>query len=501
MRTTWAAAAVIAGAMAWTARARGAEAPAPPPPQRLDLARQLLDNRERRPEAVRLCEEIVADGRADPKEKQAAFVVLAEAHRRQEKWDEALKAADRLRQAFPQDREAERTALVLQADVYRQAKKDAEAVVVLRDLLQRQPDDKLAGAEARVRLARLLLSANKNDEALAEATQAASLDPGDETRVAEALGHVAEAAWRLGDMDRAAAALKRLIESRALEKRDEWQRRDLQSRYGQALRRLKRFDEARAYYAALEKAQADRRQAADWGREAVDVAIEEERWDDALKAAERVFTAYPDVPDPWPHVQRRIVDILVRKGAPEEALKAARICLDAATDERGILDAARLVAETFRAADKDLGRANAFIHFQRLGPAGEDGKPGTADDLASPLEALGYPSYPERERAFAEARKRAGDDARAMRLRALTYLYTARPKEALRCFLDAFARCGTDEFQAMGQDMILIGARAVRGHPAGLDAFFDFVNFGPAGPDGKTGTADDLADPFAPLLK
>jgi hypothetical protein len=53
----------------------------------------------------------------------------------------------------------------------------------------------------------------------------------------------------------------------------------------------------------------------------------------------------------------------------------------------------------------------------------------------------------------------------------------------------------------MGQDMVLIGARAVRGHPVGLDVFFQFVNYGPAGPDGKPGTADDLADPFAPLLK
>jgi hypothetical protein len=54
---------------------------------------------------------------------------------------------------------------------------------------------------------------------------------------------------------------------------------------------------------------------------------------------------------------------------------------------------------------------------------------------------------------------------------------------------------------AAGHDMILIGVRAVRGHSVGLDAFYNFVNYGPAGPDGKPGTADDLADPFAALLK
>jgi hypothetical protein len=58
-----------------------------------------------------------------------------------------------------------------------------------------------------------------------------------------------------------------------------------------------------------------------------------------------------------------------------------------------------------------------------------------------------------------------------------------------------------DEIQSAGLEMVVIGARAARGHAVGLDAFLHFVNYGPAGPDGKLKTADDLADPFAPLLK
>ena len=53
----------------------------------------------------------------------------------------------------------------------------------------------------------------------------------------------------------------------------------------------------------------------------------------------------------------------------------------------------------------------------------------------------------------------------------------------------------------MGQDLIVIGARAVRGHAVGLKDFADYVNYGPAGPDAKPGTADDLKSPFEPLLK
>ena len=41
---------------------------------------------------------------------------------------------------------------------------------------------------------------------------------------------------------------------------------------------------------------------------------------------------------------------------------------------------------------------------------------------------------------------------------------------------------------------------AVQGHGIGLDKFYAFAYYGPAGPDAKPGTADDLADPFAPLL-
>jgi hypothetical protein len=47
--------------------------------------------------------------------------------------------------------------------------------------------------------------------------------------------------------------------------------------------------------------------------------------------------------------------------------------------------------------------------------------------------------------------------------------------------------------------MIALGVRGVAGHCCDLDRFYAFVRYGPAGPDGKLGTADDLKDPFAEL--
>ena len=45
-----------------------------------------------------------------------------------------------------------------------------------------------------------------------------------------------------------------------------------------------------------------------------------------------------------------------------------------------------------------------------------------------------------------------------------------------------------------------MGLRDVRGHRVKLDEAIQFVAWGPNGPDGSAGTADDLSDPFAQWL-
>jgi len=482
---------------AWSAEGPPAEASVA---AKLDRAAEAGQRREQQAEALKICEEIVASAQAEPKDKVAAFTLMADVYRRQEKFGDAVAALDRMLKATAGDAAVEQKAYLLQGDILHQAKKYAEAAAKLRELIARQPDSKPGAAEARVKIAQALLSINQKPllaEAYDEAAKAADLDPRNDKLVADALYSMVEAAWRADDMAKAAPALARLVDAKYLGKRDSWQQVDLRSRHGQCLRRLKKFDEARAYYAAIEKIETEPRQAAYWGVQVAETLAEEGRDDEALKAYEQVFVAHPDVTDLWYGAQRKIAEIHLKKGRFEEALKAARICLEAARDEAAVAENIRTIAEALKGMDKNVARANAFIACQRFGPAGEGGGGGPRN----PLEAYGYPSCAERDKAFEEARRRAGDDAKSMRFRAFTYIYTGKPKEALRCFMEAFARAGSDEFQAMGQDMVLIGARAVRGNPAGLEAFFQFVNYGPAGPDGKPGTADDLADPFAPLLK
>jgi tetratricopeptide (TPR) repeat protein len=254
-------------------------------------------------------------------------------------------------------------------------------------------------------------------------------------------------------------------------------------------------------YAAFEAEETDGQQAQAWAMMAGDVHVAAGKYDEALAAYERVFVAHSGRTYYWHQAQERIVEALRRKGDYAGALSAGRVLMDAAWDRNTIVSATRTTAELLKALDGHVGRANELLNYQRFGPAGEDGKAGTKDDLNDPLADVPYPKLPQRERALAEARTRAGDDATASRFRAATFTYTGHPTQALKMYLDAFARATAREFQSAGYDMIVVGARAVRGHAVGLETFFDFVNHGPNGPDGRKGTADDLDDPFAPLLK
>ena len=492
---------VLLAATAWPLGAALGATPAIPLSQRLRQAAEMAESRARQTEALALCKRVLDEASSDAADKVAALQIIIDVYRRQSKFDEAIKTADRLREMFPSDKAVEQQAFLLQADLYSQWKKDDQALAMYQELLRRQPESKAGAAGICLKIAALHLKEKRYAECCNEAAKAMTLAPEDGRRMAETLFLTVEALWRAEDMEKCAASFPKLLEAKVLAARDPNEQRDLRFRYAQCLRRLKRYDDAAAHCAACEKAETDPRVGADWCMQAGDIRAEQERYDDALAAYERVFTAHPEVTDAWWNAQRRIAELLAKKGAAEEALKAARVCMDACTDEKALADIVRMMADMLRSQDKNLGRANALISYQRFGPAGEGGKAGDAGELKDPLAGVGYPSYPAREQVFAEARKQAGADARAMRYRAMTYLYTGHPKEALRCFMDAFGRASSDEMSAAGHDMIVIGARAVRGHSVGLDAFYNFVNYGPAGPDGKPGTADDLADPFAALLK
>ena len=216
------------------------------------------------------------------------------------------------------------------------------------------------------------------------------------------------------------------------------------------------------------------------------------KYDEAISLYEKVFTEHPEASDRWFATEKSIALTLAKKGDLPAAAQAAHLCLDGASSIQQFDEAAMLSAGILSATDSNLIRANQLIGFAQNG---------STDGTPSPMDAVGYPSLPAREAAFATIRQQAGDNAVAARLRAFTHLFTGKPREALPHFADAFRKSSTStDLQRSTPDLVLVGLRAVHGTKAGLDVAVRFVSFGPDGPDGTPHTADDIADPFAAFV-
>lgn len=470
------------------------------------LVRRASDLRHQRKyrDSIAQCESILAISKASNEQRVEAFDILIDVYRRQRKWADVIKVAERMRRAFPEDKANGARSLLVASDAYRDWGKYTESVTAAQQAVEQYPDQKAACADAHLKAAYVLLRIRKYPEAWEEARQVLETSPDDDGRVAEALWHMKDAKWRVSDFEKCFEAVKQLSAPKYLAGLGSRQY-DVRRAYGDCLMRLERYGEAATHYEKIAREHDDHRFRQECLLRAASAYTSAKLYDKGLAACERVFLEHPQLADRWYSAQRQIVTLLQGQGKFKEAIHAARICLDAVSDaryfDRHLGDVVRIIAELFKGVDHSVARANQFINYQRFGPAGEDGKPGTADDLADPLAAFPRPTHPKRAQLFAVEREKAGDDAMASRYRALTWLYTGHPDRALEYYLDAFGRATSRDFERLGHEMVLCGARAVCGHAAGLERFYKFVSYGPDGPDGKPKTADDLEDPFAPLLK
>jgi tetratricopeptide (TPR) repeat protein len=215
------------------------------------------------------------------------------------------------------------------------------------------------------------------------------------------------------------------------------------------------------------------------------------KFDEAIVAYQHIINEHADAVDRWYDAERGIAQALAQKGDFGGAAQAAHLCLDGAPNFGAFDDVVNFTANVLSAQDKNVDRANKFLAFEQNGGSDQD----------NPMEAVGYPSQPDREAAFAAFRQQAGEDAPAAHLRAMTFLFTGKPRDALAQFADAFRRNENSyDLRNAGVELVTIGLRAVQGNRVGLDKAMQFVINGPAGADGKTGTADDVPDPFAAYI-
>jgi len=178
------------------------------------------------------------------------------------------------------------------------------------------------------------------------------------------------------------------------------------------------------------------------------------------------------------------------------ALVEAMAAYRAATDEK-LADPIYAVATALKAMDGDLLRANRYLMFQQAGPAGKDGRPGTGDDLADPLQGIQLPGVPRRDKQFADAVAACNDTPEGLRRKGVLLLAWGKSQEGLEVMKEIYARCGVQP-DALKEAILGVaaGLKAIDGHVHRANQYLLYQKHGPDGPDGIKGTADDVRNPL-----
>jgi hypothetical protein len=450
-------------------------------------------------ECVAVCDKMLAYYKESWQAKELTWLKI-EALVLDSQYEAALEALASLAKAHGDDKKLQAAAALRTGDVQRMLKKLDEAAATYakaaEDYATDQPD---RAAEALLSLGDMLCAdLKKPDEGIARYRQIETkLGAQEPKRAAEALRRIASAhETQTKDMLQAAAAYRSLTDKYAAA-HDE---RTLAGFYAKAMDCFLAAGKPDEALAVAKKAETSLQAASDkasFGLRHGEVLMEQKKFAEARAAYQRLLCSYPLEQGSCQRAQTRIVEAYRAESQWPEALGAARIGYDAAGSEQAIRDAAQVLAQAFLAADGNLGRANEFLSYQRFGPDGPDGKPGTEDDVAANhLAKVKYPSYGAAvDRQFQAAINAQPENYEGYRARAFLYVYWGKPKEAAGSFLLAFKAAELSQVPAASQELVLIGMKAHTASFRGLDRIFEYINYGPKGKSGK----ESIPDPFAGL--
>ena len=189
-------------------------------------------------------------------------------------------------------------------------------------------------------------------------------------------------------------------------------------------------------------------------------------------------------------IQPDVVELLNRLGRCDEASAECRVLVLSASP-RAYPSAVSLTAATLKRMDGNLGRATAFLNFQKKGVVPKERNVlMDAPPLNDAVRAEVRASLP-----VGRCEKWAECLAVSARL-----VWLDDPHAALREAMRAFALAPFDgkALQACA-DAALQPVLAVTRDPAVAKGVVDYLTYGPNGPDGAKGTADDLPDPLESL--
>lgn len=484
-----------------------------PPPAEMRRVRELATGGKSKDEAVAMCVRIADDDKRPADERARARRLLPVLLLNAGHPAEAKAEAARLVAAAPGQRQPAGLAEVLDAMILAKDKR-ADAITALRALAG--DADPLVKARASYQLAHLLSQTDKGKPApaeaqaevltLAEAAAASSDDPWD---ARQALRLAREAAERARDMPGQERVLRTTLRDPVLTIIDARERDDTTARLGTVIEEGKRFADARALYEAeiarataalaavrAEAAKLDPRLVNDRSNAAIGAQA---RWRlalcrawknegdlaQAMQRAEDVYSADSDPNYEWHMAQATVIECLAAE--PDKALAAARTWYEANGGGDGMKTYARLCAKG------DGKQEKVLLAWLEHGSTGPDGIAGNADDLADPKIPTTRASYPARAIIARSIPLNSGYRARR---RANLLLFAGEPAEAA-----AVVRWWMGQTHSAGEvgalaEVLSRCAAALSSDPAARRRALRYLADGPAGPDAKPGTADDLSDPL-----
>lgn len=194
-------------------------------------------------------------------------------------------------------------------------------------------------------------------------------------------------------------------------------------------------------------------------------------------------------------IQPEVVELLNHTGRCDEALAECRV-LVLSSSPRSFQSAVNLTAVSLKRADGNLGRAMAFVNFQKKGlvPKGRNilmAAPQLADSVRV-----------EARKSLPVGRSESWSESLAVSAR---LIWLDDPLSAVREAMRSFALAPFDNKSLQTcADAVMQPVLTMTRDPETSKGIVDFLMYGPDGRDGVRGTPDDLPSPFdglAPVLK
>ena len=189
-------------------------------------------------------------------------------------------------------------------------------------------------------------------------------------------------------------------------------------------------------------------------------------------------------------VQPEIIELLNRLGRCDEALAECRV-LVLLSSPRSYQAAVNLTAASLKRADGNLGRATAFMNFQKKGLVPKE------RNILLDAPQLSDGVRAEARKSLPVGKSEAWGERLAVSAR-LIWLDDplAAVREAMRAF--GLAPFDNKSLQACA-DAMMQPILTVTRNPDSAKGIVDYLMHGPNGPDGAKGTQDDLPSPFEDL--